>query len=209
MRSLIKSTRGLRSLSRRIWPSLLVERGANCVIHPSVAFEGNAENVVIGDNVHIEKNVTIYCSGTHSSVVIGDNSWIGPFVQLRAAKDGSIRIGARTSINHFSMIYGAGKVSIGDDTRIAAHVIIVSYDHVFDDIDRTIKSQGLRLKPVSIGNDVWLGGGARILGGVRIEDKSVVGAGAVVTRDIPFASIAVGVPARVINRRDSGSAAGK
>ncbi len=93
------------------------------------------------------------------------------------------------------------KLEIGEDSLIAPFCYIIDYDHSFSDVKVPISKQGFASKPVSIGSDVWIGVRAVILKGVTIGDGSVIGAGSVVTSDIPPNSIAVGVPARVIERR--------
>jgi acetyltransferase-like isoleucine patch superfamily enzyme len=94
-----------------------------------------------------------------------------------------------------------GGVTIGNHTRIACHTVIVASNHNFDDVTKNIHEQGVNAKGVVIGNDVWIGAGVRILDGVHIGDHVVIGAGSVVTKDIPENAIAVGVPARVIRKR--------
>jgi acetyltransferase-like isoleucine patch superfamily enzyme len=76
-----------------------------------------------------------------------------------------------------------------------------SNNHVFSDPDQTIMSQGLETKGIVIEDDCWLGTGVRVMDGVTIGKGCVIGAGAVVTKDIPPYSVAVGVPARVISQR--------
>ena len=76
-------------------------------------------------------------------------------------------------------------------------------NHRFADPGRPIHEQGLELAPIRIGNDVWIAAGARIMAGVSIGEGCVVGAGSVGTKDIPPYSIAAGVPARVIQKREA------
>ena len=112
-----------------------------------------------------------------------------------------VRIGRNVSINENVFLDGFGGLEIGDDCRIAHGCSFISEDHVFDDPDTPIRLQGKRAGAIVLGRDVWLGCGVRVLRGVRIGDGCVVGAGAVVTRDLPPLSLAVGVPARVVGRR--------
>lgn len=94
-------------------------------------------------------------------------------------------------------------VTIGDDVIMGPDVKIYSRNHVFDDPDRPIAVQGKRFLTTSVGDDVWIGANVVILAGVKIGAHCVIGAGAVVTRDVPEWSIAAGNPARVIrDRRD-------
>jgi acetyltransferase-like isoleucine patch superfamily enzyme len=104
-----------------------------------------------------------------------------------------VRLGDRVSINAFVHIWGSGGVAIGDDSLIASHVAITSLTH---DPKAAAFSQTLISRPVSIGRNVWIGSHAVILPGVTIGDSAVVGAGAVVTRDVAAGSVVTGVPAR-------------
>lgn len=101
-------------------------------------------------------------------------------------------------INRGAIITARAPVEIGDDALIGPYAIINSGNHVFVDLNTPTNLQGHTESPISIGNNVWLGAHACVLQGVTIGDGSVVGAGAVVTRDIPAHSLAVGVPAKVI-----------
>jgi acetyltransferase-like isoleucine patch superfamily enzyme len=112
-----------------------------------------------------------------------------------------LTLGDRISIHPMCYLDATGGLSIGSDTSIAHAVTIMTTSHAIDAEDPPIRDQGVELRPVTIGEGVWIGAGARILGGVAIGDGAVVGAGSVVTRDVPPRSIAVGVPARVVRRR--------
>ncbi len=104
-------------------------------------------------------------------------------------------MGNHCSLNPFAIIYGYGGTIIGDRVRIAAHSVIIPANHNFRSM-APLHESGVSGRGITIGNDVWLGTGARILDGVTIGSRSVVGAGAVVTRSIPPSCVATGVPAR-------------
>jgi acetyltransferase-like isoleucine patch superfamily enzyme len=114
---------------------------------------------------------------------------------------GSIYIDENVFIGPYCVLYGHGGLAIGRDTMIAAHTVIIPSNHGFSDPDRKISSQPLTKFGITIGEDVWIGCGVRILDGVSIGRGCVIGAGAVVTKSLPNYSIAVGVPARVIGSR--------
>lgn len=99
-------------------------------------------------------------------------------------------------INAFTHIFGAGGVHIGARTMISTGCSIAAITHSEQIATRSI---GIEL-PVVIEEDCWLGTGAIILPGVRVGRGSIIGAGAVVTKDIPPLSLAVGVPARVVRQ---------
>jgi acetyltransferase-like isoleucine patch superfamily enzyme len=114
---------------------------------------------------------------------------------------GDIAIGDDCSLNPFAIIYGHGGVRIADGVRIAAHTVIIPANHnVADDVTPLHKS-GTSAEGIDIGANVWIGSGARILDGVHIGRRAIVGAGSVVTKAVPEGATVVGVPARVIRQR--------
>jgi acetyltransferase-like isoleucine patch superfamily enzyme len=141
---------------------------------------------------------TVECSG--KGVEIGADAYVHDNV-LIDCQLGSIQIGARTTINSFSALYGAGGIRIGAGCLIATSTVIVASDHPFDAPDIPIAQQGSVTAGIDIGDDVWLSAGVRVLDGVAIGQGAVVGANAVVNRAIPPFAVAVGIPARVIKMR--------
>ncbi|ASF48659.1 hypothetical protein CEK71_06200 [Methylovulum psychrotolerans] len=134
-------------------------------------------------------------------ISIGENSVIRAGAMLLPS-GGSITIGARTSLNHYIIINGEGNVHIGNDVMIAAFVSIFAANHHFDRIDITMRQQGTGTKGgITVENDVWIGTHAVILDGVTVGKGSVIGAGAVITKNVPPYSIMVGVPGRCIGNR--------
>jgi maltose O-acetyltransferase len=107
-----------------------------------------------------------------------------------------ISVGARTFINYNLTALDVAPIVIGEDCQIGPNVQLLTPVHPLEAQPRKDRLEAAR--PITIGNNVWLGGGAIICPGVSIGDDSVIGAGAVVTRDIPPRSLAVGSPARVI-----------
>ncbi len=138
--------------------------------------------------------------GNGGRVIVGKKTTLDVGVVLRAY-GGSIDIGDHCSVNPYSVLYGDGGLKIGNGVRIAAHCVIVSANHRFDDLSRFIYLQGQDPKRVVIEDDVWIGAGARILHGVTIRKGTVVAAGAVVTKSTEGYSIVAGVPARKISTR--------
>ncbi|MCE7762193.1 sugar O-acetyltransferase [Pseudomonas putida] len=107
----------------------------------------------------------------------------------------NISVGRNTFMNFNCVILDVVQVRIGDDCQIGPNVQIYTADHPLDpDVRRSGLESG---RPVTIGNNVWIGGAAIILPGVTIGDNAVVGAGSVVTRDVPAGATVVGNPARV------------
>jgi acetyltransferase-like isoleucine patch superfamily enzyme len=115
---------------------------------------------------------------------------------------GKITIGDDCSFNPYCVIYGHGNLAIGNCVRIATQTVIIPANHNFDRRDLPIHRQGLSMKGVRIGDDVWIGAGVKILDGVEIGSGSVIAAGAVVTRAVAPFTIVAGVPARAVKTRD-------
>ena len=107
----------------------------------------------------------------------------------------SIHIGARTFANFGFVALDVSPIVIGDDVQIGPNVQLLTPTHPLDAEARRAKWEAGQ--PITIGSNVWLGGGVLVLAGVTIGENTVVGAGAVVTRDLPSNVVAVGVPARV------------
>lgn len=109
-----------------------------------------------------------------------------------------IEVGENFFANYNLIILDGNMVKIGDNVLIAPNVGIYAAGHPFDVEQR---NEGLEYAfPVTIGNNVWIGGGVSIIGGVTIGDNTVIGAGSVVIRDIPSGVLAAGNPCRVIRK---------
>lgn len=119
---------------------------------------------------------------------------------LRQLAEGCV-LEDRVGVSEGSFIGAKGRVRIGADTIVGPHVVIVAENHVFADLSTPIRAQGVTREGIDIGCDCWLGAGAKILDGVTVGDRSVIGAGAVVTRDVAPGMIAAGVPARTVRPR--------
>lgn len=162
------------------------------------------DNVQLGTNIFIGDRVTIYQDDRNGSVKIGDRVRIHQDVCIETGAGASVVIGADTGIQprcQFSA-YKA-PIHIGRGVMIAPNCAFYPYDHGIAPHE-PIKNQPLQTKGgITIDDDAWLGYGVIVLDGVRIGKGAVVGAGAVVTKDIPDGAIAVGSPARVINMRST------
>jgi len=115
---------------------------------------------------------------------------------LTVAYGENTHIGDRTFVNYHLTALDVATVTIGADCQIGPNVQLLTATHPLDPRPRRDKLEAA--EPITIGDNVWLGGGVIVCPGVTIGDDSVVGAGAVVARDIPAGVVAVGNPARVI-----------
>ena len=111
----------------------------------------------------------------------------------------NIELGNDVSINHGCFLSALGGLNIGDFVAIGHNTSIITTEHSFDDSSQPIKTQPVKKRPVSIGNNVWIGANATILGGVSIADNTIIAAGAVVTKSVEQEYLIMGgVPARFI-----------
>ena len=135
-----------------------------------------------------------------ANINVGEYSRIGNEVQLGTEQHGEISVGKHVRVNRGTTIFSYSSIAIGDYTIIGEFVTIRDANHGIRRGEH-IKGQEHDTRPISIGQDVWIGRGACILPGVCIGDGSVVGANSVVTKSIPPNTIAAGVPARVLRER--------
>jgi maltose O-acetyltransferase len=112
-----------------------------------------------------------------------------------------VSIGARTFFNFDCLMLDVAPVAIGSACQIASRVQFLTATHPLDPEPR--RSGWESAAPIALGDNVWLGGGVVVCPGVTIGDDTVVGAGAVVTRDLPAGVLAAGVPARVLRELDA------
>lgn len=108
----------------------------------------------------------------------------------------NITIGARTFVNYHLTALDVARITIGEDCQIGPNVQLLTPTHPVEPEPRRDKLEAAL--PITIGDNVWLGGGVIVCPGVTIGDNSVIGAGAVVTKDVPAGVVAVGNPARVV-----------
>jgi maltose O-acetyltransferase len=131
--------------------------------------------------------------GRGSAVQMGCYVW---FYGPRQMRQGGLRIGERTLINRGCTLDARGGLEIGDDVSVSAEVMLLTADHAYDAPGFTLEE-----RPTVIGSKVWIGVRAIVLPGVTVGHGAVVGAGAVVTRDVPPLTVVAGAPARIIGRR--------
>ncbi|MFN8222136.1 MAG: acyltransferase [Gaiellales bacterium] len=137
-----------------------------------------------------------------SKATLGHDARLAPNVSLRNGE--RISIGARSRIGEHAFLWAgdsSGHITIGADCRFGPGVFVTASDYGLMP-DELIATQEKNEQDIVIGNDVWLGANVFVAAGVNIGDGCVVGAGSAVTRSLPAGSIAVGVPARVVRRRE-------
>ena len=163
-----------------------------------------AKNLRLGRGVFIDHGV--YLHACPDGIVIEDRTFvmhntIMHVFNFRNLPHAGIRVGRDCFIGEANVIRGQGGVTIGNDVYTGPLVQILAVNHVYSDPDTPIREQGITAQGITIEDDVWLAAGVIVLDGVRIGRGSVIGAGAVVTGDIPPYGIAVGSPAHVVKDR--------
>jgi acetyltransferase-like isoleucine patch superfamily enzyme len=135
-------------------------------------------------------------------VEFGRFVWIGHGTKIRC-HEGVVEIGAKTVIGQECTISAYRRVRIGEQCVIADRAMFIDFDHGVVEVERPIRKQGIYMRDVEVGSNVWIGYGACILRGVRVGDNSIVGTNSVVTRDVPANAVVAGIPARVIRMREA------
>ncbi len=159
--------------SRRFQKSRSFHISSGCIIKGS-------ENITMGNDVCVLYNCYLYAHN-NGSIKIGDGVNFNSSVMVNAADD--------------------GQIAIGKNASFGPNVVIRASDHKYQKMGVPIKEQGHTGGKITIGEDVWVGSNCVILPNVTIGDGAVIGAGAVVNRDIPPYALACGVPAKVVKSK--------
>lgn len=178
------------------------------VAHPNVEIiqEDNAK-IIFGKNIYLSEGVRVIAHN-NSKIILGDGTRYAENCRIESRPHETIIIGERSSLQINCHI--SGEVEIGCDCLFAPNVFISSGNHIFDNPTLTIKKQDenyfnkngfYKSEKIKIGNDIWVGINSVILPGIKIEDKSIVGANSVVTKNILKYEIKAGVPAVKIGSR--------
>lgn len=150
--------------------------------------------------------------GKNSSITTDKNSIINfnncltlnSYAIIKATNNSTVTLGYGVYIGDFSIVQASyADVKIGAHTMIAQHVKLISTNHYYKDKTKLISKQHIDTykKGITIGEDCWLGSGCAIMPGVNLGRGVVVGANAVVTKDIPDYAIVAGVPAKILSYR--------
>lgn len=148
------------------------------------------------------RGVVIHNNTVWVAVEFRGEALIEPYCRLNGAP--RIVLGHNFFMNAFGFM--KGDITIGDDVQIGPGAVLWGMDHGMEP-GRPIRTQPLYHEPIVVGDDVWIAAHAVVLKGVTIGSGAVVGAGSVVTRDVPEGAIVVGNPARVLRYRGEGGAA--
>jgi len=181
------------------YKGILGSIGRNCLIEKNVRFIV-PQRIFLGNRVFIGENSYLSTMAPHGRIEIEDDVQIFRGSVFRAGQ-GKIVIHESVFITENVVLYGHADIEIGRHSGLGAGAKIFSGEHIFEDPTLPIMTQGGRGNKVTIGSDVHVYASAIVLSGVTIGDGAIIGAGAVVTKDVPNYSIAVGVPAKIIGKR--------
>ncbi len=188
-----------------LYPRLLGHVGRGVVFGRNMTIR-HPDKICIGDNCIFDDLVVLDAKGIdNKGITIGNNVVIARNSVI-SCKGGDIEIGDNSNISLNCMIHSEKSVVIGKNNLWAAYCYVIGGgNHDFDRIDIPIVQQGSHVKGIVMNEDIWLGAGVRILDGCNIGRGVVVGAGSLVTKDIPDWHLAAGSPARIIRDRRNAS----
>lgn len=186
-RLLLKQAKGLFLVGKHV----KMTHGRHIICGKNVKFEDYAEiqglcknGLIFGDYVTISRGVMIrpssyYGGDLGAGLTMGDHSSIGPYGYIGCS----------------------GKITIGKNVMFGPKCSLFAENHNFSDTETSIKSQGVNQKGITVEDDCWIGSNVTILDGVTIGRGSVIGAGTLVTKDVPSGSIVVDKRNRAIRTR--------
>ena len=184
----------------------------NCKIGRHVTVSGRlslGQMVTIQDGVQLNGDISIgsnsfVCQQVEMSgnIALGNDCVVGSFTILSTAATARLEVGIDTYINSYTVIGAMEAVSIGNHCIFAAYVFITDATHGIDDLSIATKHAAIAAKPVTIGDNVWLGSGVMVMMGSHIGNDAVVGARSLVRGDLPSRSVSFGMPAKVHRIRE-------
>ena len=195
----IKAARGL-------WYRLFMKRVKGLFLVGKKVQITHGRHISCGRNVKFEDFSEIHglCS---DGLVFGDNVTISRGVMIRPSSyyggdlGSGLTMGDHSSIGPYGYIGCSGKITIGSNVMFGPKCSLFAENHVFSDTESTIKSQGVKQKGIIIEDDCWIGSNVVILDGVTVGKGSVIGAGTLVTKDVPPGSIVMDKRNKVVEQR--------
>ena len=166
------------------WKWLVQQRKSGRLIEPTVRIHGELsrleQRLVLGSGIHLDHGVIVWLGDESGFIRLGERVYVGPYTFLGTH-------------NH--------QLQIGEDTMVGAHCYLITENHGRKQAAIPYRQQDYEGADVTIGRNVWLGAHVTVLPGVSIGDNAIVGAGAVVTKNIPANETWAGVPAKKIGER--------
>jgi len=188
-------------LRKLLYPLLLGAVGRGVVFGQGVVLR-HPHKIRLGDGVTVDDLVVLDAKGTSNrGIDVGAGVFLGRGTIL-SCKDGDIAIGDHGNFGFHCEVFSGSSVTVGRHGLFAAQAYLVGGGHEFEG-DLAVIDQPRSSRGIVLGDNVWLGTGAKVLDGVRIGSDVVVGANAVVNSDLPDGAIAAGVPVRILRLRQA------
>jgi acetyltransferase-like isoleucine patch superfamily enzyme len=156
--------------------------------------------ISVGESVMIDDGVVLDAKGATSRIVLGDQILVGR-QSILSCNDAQIRVGNFVSIGPFCFFACKSRIDVGSNVSIGSGAQLMAGGHVAADPDVPVIRQARTAKGITIEDGAWVGTGAILLDGVTVGHNSIVGAGAVVSKDVPAWTVVLGNPARVVQKR--------
>jgi len=187
-------------LRKFLYPRIIGSVGSDVAFGLNVTVR-HPHRIAIGNHVAIDDGCLIDAKGSNNrGIEIGDGVFVGRN-SILSCKNGDITLEDGVNIGFNCEVFSGSSVTIGRNSLLAGYCYVIGGGHEFENVDRPVQEQKGISKGVTIGEYVWLGAGTMVLDGVRIGSQTVVGAGSVVTSDLPPRSVVAGTPARVLRPR--------
>ena len=189
-------------LRMKLYPSLFQSCGRKVVFGRNVTLR-HPHKIVLGDGVVLDDHCVVDAKGAdNAGIILRDRVYVGRNTIIYC-KNGDIEIGENVSLSANCIVFSSNKLVMKKNSVVAAFAYLLSggeYD--LSDPTPLAQQKGTCTQgPLEIGEDCWIGAGAKVLDGASLGDRCVIGAGAVANKPVPANSIAVGVPARVVKTR--------
>ena len=193
---------------RGMWKRFFLKEAHGLLLVGKNVALSHANHIRYGRNVKFEDYSEIHglCD---DGLLFGNNVTIGRGVMIRPSSyyggdlGHGLIIGDNSSIGPYGYVGCSGPIQIGNNVMIGPKCSLFAENHVFKDSSKNIKSQGVKQKGIYIGNDCWIGSNTVILDGVTIGDHVVIGAGALITKDIPDYTIVIDKRNKVLKEREN------
>jgi acetyltransferase-like isoleucine patch superfamily enzyme len=187
-------------LRSKLYPFLFKKCGKGVIFGKDLTLR-HPHKIEIGKQVVIDDHCLLDAKGVDNrGIRIGDKTFLGRNTIL-SCKNGDILLGKNVNIGFNCYIFSGSEVSLADNVLMAAYCYLIGGDHDMTDSKEAVASQGSSSYGIRVGENAWLGAGVKVQDKTEIGAFSIVGTGAVVTKDIPEYSVAVGIPAKVVKQR--------
>lgn len=187
-------------LRAKLFPLLLGACGRGVVFGYGVTLR-HPHKLRLGDNVVIDDHCLLDAKGSsNEGITIGNGVFVGRNTIL-SCKNGDIVLHDGVNIGFNCEVFSGHRVEVGKNVMFAAYTYVIGGGHDYGSTEVSPLEQARSAMGVRVGDGAWLGAGVKVLDGVTVGEQAIVGAGAVVTKEIPAYAIAAGIPAQVIRSR--------